>query len=115
MRYRSIILSALLAAASLSSCRFFAQQTFFEEHFTAWHYVQQAPNDFTEKDLKALDIPADLHFTDPKTGDIVYVFRSHHTPHYQGAPDKQFAEVWRFDGTTRRAKGIYTYQTDRKF
>ena len=114
MRHR-IILSALLAGTALSSCRFFAQQTFFEEHFTAWHYVQQAPNGFTETDLKKLDIPADLNFTDTKTGDIVYVFRSHHTPHYQGEPDKQFAEVWRFDGKTRRAKGIYTYQTDRNF
>ena len=112
---RALTLTMLLVTGVLCACRIFVPSDYFEANYTPWHYVQQAPGGFTESDLKKLDIPADLNFTDKKTGDIVYVFRSHHTPHYQGAPDKQFAEVWRFDGTTRRAKGIYTYQTDRKF
>lgn len=114
MKYR-FILTVLALVATMSSCRFFAQESFFADHFTPWHYVQQAPSGFSENDLHALDIPVDLHFTDTKTGDIVYVFRRHHTPYYQGAPDKQLAEVWRFDGKTHQAKGIYTYRTNLNF
>ena len=112
---RALILTALAATGILCACRVFAPSDFFEDNFTAWHYVQQAPADFTETDLQALDIPVDLHFTDKKTGDAVYVFRRHHTPYYQGQPNKQLAEVWRFDSNTGKAKGIYTYYTERNF
>ena len=112
---RALTLSLSALTGVLCACRIFAPSDDFADNFTPWHYVQQAPQGYTESDLKALDIPADLHFTDKKTGDIVYVFRRHHTPHYQGAPDKQLAEVWRFDAETRKAKGIYTYRTNRNF
>lgn len=112
---RPLTLACLVTTGVLCACRVFAPSDYFADNFTPWHYVQQAPQGYTERDLLALDIPADLHFTDKKSGDIVYVFRRHHTPHYQGTPDKQIAEVWRFDGKTSKAKGIYTYQTDRNF
>lgn len=112
---RTLILSLLVATGVLCACRIVAPSDYFDNNYTAWHYVQQAPQNFSESDLKALDVPTELQFTDKKTGDIVYVFRRHHTPYYQGAPDKQIAEVWRFDGETRKAKGIYSYRTERNF
>lgn len=112
---RTLTLTMLAITGALCACRFVAQSEYFDENYTAWHYVQQAPQNFTEADLKALDVQSELHFTDKKTGDIVYVFRRHHTPYYQGTPDKQVAEVWRFDAETGKAKGIYSYRTERNF
>ncbi len=109
-------LLALLAATVLTvGCRYTAPSDFFAENYTPWHYVQQAPAEFFTHDLDALGIAADMKFTDKHSGDIIYVFRSHHTPHYRGAPDKQLAEVWRFNGKTKRAEGIYTYRYNKIF
>lgn len=105
----------LIAAASLTACRYFTPAEFFAENYTPWHYVQQPPSGFTTRDLDALGIAADMKFTDKDDGDIIYVFRLHHTPYYQGEPDKELAEVWRFDANTKRAVGIYTYRYNKIF
>lgn len=93
----------------LNACRLFCQADFFTENYTQWNFVQQVPADFTPEDLEALGIAYELRFTDPKTGQRVYVFRRHHTPYYTGVPSQQLAEVWRFDAKTNKAVGIYLY------
>ena len=107
MKTRLILL--LFGAMILNACRIFCQADFFTENYTAWHFVQQAPANFTTEDLESLGIAYELRFTDPKTGQRVYVFRRHHTPYYTGEPGQQFAEVWRFDAKTNKAVGIYLY------